>query len=74
MSKIDRSIPPAAAASGKPLIYDIPIAGALAGLSRNASYGAAARGQMPTIRLGRRKVVPAALWHRILNGETKAVP
>jgi hypothetical protein len=63
------SAPLAAAVSDDPLTYDIPKAGALAGLSRNASYGAAARGEMPTIKLGWRKVVPAKAWLKILNGD-----
>jgi hypothetical protein len=52
-----------------PLTLDIPEAGAMAGLGRAASYAAANRGEIPTIRLGRRKKVPAKLWQRILDGE-----
>jgi hypothetical protein len=38
------------------------------GLSRNASYAAAARGEIPTIRIGRRiYVVVAALERRIAD-------
>jgi hypothetical protein len=48
--------------------YEIPVAGALAGLGRSASYDAAARGEMPTIQIGRRKVVPKELWDDVLAG------
>lgn len=67
----ENNAPLAAATSTDPLTYDIPEAGAMAGLSRNASYGAASRGQMPVIRLGRRKKVPGQLWRKILNGEAR---
>ena len=39
---------------------EVPDAGALLGLSRSSAYRAAARGEIPTIRLGRRLVVPVA--------------
>lgn len=39
----------------------VPEAGAIFfGLSRNGSYAAAARGDLPTIRIGRKIVVPVA--------------
>jgi predicted DNA-binding transcriptional regulator AlpA len=40
------------------LVYDVPEAGALLGLSRNASYEAAKRGQLPTIKVGKLLKVP----------------
>jgi hypothetical protein len=64
--------PPLAPESEKheePLTYDIPEAGAMAGLGRNASYEAARRGEIPTIALGRKKRVPARRWRRILDGD-----
>lgn len=39
---------------------DIPVAGGFFGLGRAASYAAAKRGDLPTITMGRRKVVPTA--------------
>src|SRR5688572_24335895 len=39
----------------------------LAGLSRSASYAAAARGELPTVRIGRRLVVPVARLREILG-------
>jgi len=46
----------------------VPVAGMIAGdLCRNSSYAAAARGDLPTIRLGRRLVVPVAPLRRLLG-------
>jgi hypothetical protein len=53
------------------LVVDIPTAGAMAGLGRNASYLAAQRGEIPTISLGRRRRVPLKRWRQILNGEDR---
>ena len=38
----------------------VPHAGKLLGISRNSAYEAAARGEIPTIRIGRRILVPTA--------------
>lgn len=38
----------------------VPKAGAYLGLGRDSSYNAAKRGELPTIRIGRRTVVPTA--------------
>ena len=51
------------------LTYEVPEAGAMAGLGRNASYEAAKRGEIPTIGLGRLLRVPKKKWDAILNGE-----
>lgn len=42
-------------------------AGAMIGLSHSASYRAAKKGQIPTIRAGRCLVVPKAIWLRQLG-------
>lgn len=44
-----------------------PITGQALGLSRNGAYDAAARGEIPTIRLGRKLVVPTAALRRMLQ-------
>jgi excisionase family DNA binding protein len=49
------------------LTYDVVEAGRLLGLGRNASYEAAKTGQIPTIRIGRRLLVPKAALERMLN-------
>jgi hypothetical protein len=54
------------------LTYDVPEAGKMAGLGRNAAYDAARRGEIPTIKLGRRQLVPKVAWDRILRGEAAA--
>jgi excisionase family DNA binding protein len=49
------------------LTYSIPQAGKLLGYSRNTAYEAAKRGQLPTIRLGRKIRVPKAALQRLLD-------
>jgi excisionase family DNA binding protein len=49
------------------LVYDVPEAGALIGLTRNGSYRAAANGELPTIRIGRLLKVPKAAFHQMLE-------
>jgi hypothetical protein len=46
---------------------NVPAAGRVLGLSRNASYEAAARGEIMTIRFGRRLIVPTAWLRKILE-------
>jgi hypothetical protein len=57
----------------KKLTYDIETAGRLLGLSRPSAYLAAKRGQIPTLRLGHRLVVPVAALMKMLEnaGATK---
>lgn len=51
----------------KRLVYTLPEAGAMLGMSRNASYEAAKRGDFPTIRIGKLIRVPKAAFHRMLE-------
>ena len=63
-----------ASQSGPRKTLSIPEAGALYfGLSRNAAYQAAGRGEIPTIRIGRTLRVPVAAVERMLAeaGERK---
>jgi hypothetical protein len=53
----------------EPLTFSVPFAGSLVGLGKNASYAAARRGEIPTIRIGKIKRVPRKKWLRILAGE-----
>jgi hypothetical protein len=39
----------------------------MVGLSRNGSYDAARREEIPVLRFGRRKIVPKAMWDRKLG-------
>jgi len=49
------------------LVYTVPEAGRLLGLSRNASYEAAKRGDIPTLRIGRLLLVPKTPFHRMVE-------
>jgi excisionase family DNA binding protein len=51
---------------GKCLTYLVPEAGEMLGLSRNASYAAAKRGDIPTIRIGKLIRVPKAAFEQML--------
>jgi excisionase family DNA binding protein len=55
------------------LVYDVPEAGALLGLTRNGSYEAAKRGDIPTIRIGGLIKVPKAAFHRMIDQPAKAL-
>lgn len=49
------------------LVYEVPEVGAMLGLSRNASYEAARRGEIPTIKIGRLLRVPKVALDRMLD-------
>lgn len=50
------------------LVYDLwPEAGQMLGLTRNATYAAAKRGDIPTIRFGKLFRVPKAAFDRMLK-------
>jgi Helix-turn-helix domain len=46
-----------------------PDAGEQLGLSRNGTYDAAKRGEIPTLRFGKKLVVPIEQFERLLTGE-----
>ena len=48
------------------LVYSVPEAGRLLSLSRATAYSLCAQGIIPTIRLGRRLVVPKIAIERML--------
>jgi hypothetical protein len=51
---------------------DVPTAGKrYFGLSRSASYAAAANGELPTIRIGRRLCVPVRSLEKMLDVEPR---
>jgi excisionase family DNA binding protein len=52
--------------------YTIDEAAKLAGIGRNLMYEAAARGEVPTIRLGKRILVPKIPFDRMLEHGGKA--
>jgi excisionase family DNA binding protein len=51
----------------KRLTYTVPDVAALLGISRGAAYQAARNGQLPTIRIGKRLLVPIAALKKILG-------
>ena len=51
------------------LTYRIEDVAKLLGIGRNSAYDAAKRGDIPTIKVGRRILVPRAALHRLLDGE-----
>ena len=52
----------------------VPLAGKALGLSRNASYGAAARGEIKVLNFGRRMVVPTAWLKKLLQLDSSEAP
>jgi excisionase family DNA binding protein len=56
------------------LVYSVPEAGAKVGLGRNASYEAAARGEIPTVRFGKLLKVPKVAFDRMLESATTRKP
>ena len=51
------------------LTYKIEEAGRLLGIGRNGAYEAAHRGEIPTIKIGRRLLVPKAALEAMLAGK-----
>lgn len=60
---------PVALENGEPVVISVTEAAVLAGLSRQSAYEAARRGEIPTVRIGRRILVPRKKLLRLLNGE-----
>ncbi len=50
-------------------VLTVPEAGALLGLGRSGSYEAAARGDLPVLRVGRKMLVPTARLRVMLGLE-----
>lgn len=50
-----------AARRGEPMVLSVPETACLLGISRAFAYDLARRGELPTMRLGRRLVVPRAV-------------
>ncbi|TAI62165.1 helix-turn-helix domain-containing protein [Bradyrhizobium sp. Leo170] len=51
----------------KRLVYTVPEAGEMLGLTRNASYEAAKRGDLPVIRIGKLIRVPKLAFRQMLD-------
>jgi len=59
-------------AENERLVLNVPEAGRLLGVSRGTAYQLAYQGTIPTIRLGKRLVVPKIALERMLNEVGKA--
>lgn len=46
--------------------HEIPEAARIVGVSRNHMYAAVARGEIPSIRIGHRRVIPKAIIKKLL--------
>jgi excisionase family DNA binding protein len=57
-----------------PATYSIEEAAQILGVGRSAAYEAARRGEIPTIRIGRRLRVPRRALDRLLDGEIDEPP
>lgn len=55
----------------EPLTVTVEEAGRALGIGRNAAYDAVKRGEIPSLKLGRRVVVPIAGLERLVSGEAK---
>jgi excisionase family DNA binding protein len=53
------------------LTLTVDEAGRKLGLSRMAAYAAAKNGQIPTLRIGRRILVPRVAFERLLDNTTQ---
>jgi excisionase family DNA binding protein len=71
----DRMIPeprgPVSTVTATPATISVPEAARIMGLSRNGAYAAAARGDIPTIRIGRKLLVPTQRLRAMLEGPTE---
>ena len=56
------------------LTYNVEETGKALGLSRASAYKAVHDGSIPTIRLGRRLVVPRVQLEKLLNGRSEGTP
>jgi len=52
--------------------YRVDEVARLLGLSRNAAYEAVTRGEIPSLRFGRRIVIPRLAFERLLEARTGA--
>ena len=53
--------------NGEAAVYTIEEAARLLGIGRSSAYAAARRGEIPTVRIGKRLLVPKVAFERLLN-------
>lgn len=51
------------------LTYSVSEAAVVLGISRGKAYDCVRTGELPSVRFGRRIVIPAAVVRRLLNGD-----
>ncbi len=56
------------------LVLTVPEAADLLGICRNAAYEGVRRGEIPSIRIGKRLVVPRAAFEEMLKGGAATNP
>ncbi len=54
--------------TAEPQVLSVSEAGRLLGICRDSAYAAVRNGTLPSIRIGKRIVVPRAALERLLNG------
>ena len=52
----------------------VPEAGKILGIGRAAAYEGARTGEIPTIRIGKRILVPMAALERMLDADNRTIP
>jgi excisionase family DNA binding protein len=52
----------------EPLVYTVEEAAELLGIGRSSCFEAVKRGEIPSVRLGRRILIPKARLHELLTG------
>lgn len=52
----------------EPVTVSIPAAAKIIGIGESLAYEAAARGEIPTVQIGKRKLVPVAWINRTFRG------
>jgi predicted DNA-binding transcriptional regulator AlpA len=55
------------------LVYDVHEVGAMLGLTKNAAYVAAKRGDFPTIKIGKLIRIPKAAFHEMIDAAGRKV-
>jgi excisionase family DNA binding protein len=71
---MDTRIGTARPAGTERLVYSVAEAGALLGISRAFAYELVARGELPVIRLGRRRLVPKAALNALAGVDAITQP
>jgi excisionase family DNA binding protein len=58
----------------EPVTYTVEEVAAMLGIARGKAYEHVRNGEIPSIRMGRRLLIPRARFHTWLNGHTPQSP